>query len=75
MLDVMLFLLRIPAFDSIRQLCFGWEGRAEGSWVSNIIIVGIDDGDGFVRKEAVVKQEQARTSKNKHSLDWMISRC
>jgi hypothetical protein len=44
--------LRVPAFDSIGHLCLG--GREEPKALgSKIIIVDVDDGDGFVRKKIV----------------------
>jgi hypothetical protein len=44
--------LRVPAFDSICHLLL--DGREEPRALGqNIIIVGVDDWDGFIQKEAV----------------------
>jgi hypothetical protein len=44
--------LRVPSFDSIGHLCLGgWE--EPDALGSKIIVVNVDNWDGFVRKEAV----------------------
>jgi hypothetical protein len=55
MLDAALWWLRVPAFYSIRNLCWvgGERACALLGWCLEIIVVDVDDWDGLVRKEAV----------------------